>query len=49
VLQNVPASKAAQMLGMNAPQIYLAKHRVGLQVKRAAREIEAAMNQLVSV
>jgi RNA polymerase sigma factor (sigma-70 family) len=41
VLQNLPASEVARMLGLNAAQIYLAKHRVSVAVKRAAVEIEA--------
>jgi hypothetical protein len=31
------------MLGLNVAQVYLAKHRVGLAVKRAAAEIEAEL------
>jgi RNA polymerase sigma factor (sigma-70 family) len=39
VLREWPASKAAALLGLNAAQVYLAKHRVSQAVKRAARAI----------
>jgi RNA polymerase sigma-70 factor (ECF subfamily) len=45
VLQNLSAPEVARMLGLSAPQVYLAKHRVGLAVKRAAAELEREMNQ----
>jgi len=45
VLQNLSAPKVAQMLGLNAPQVYLAKHRIGLAVKRAVAELEREMNR----
>jgi RNA polymerase sigma factor (sigma-70 family) len=41
VLQNLPPRQVAQMLGLNAAQVYLAKHRVSAAVKRAAAEVEA--------
>jgi hypothetical protein len=34
------ASEVASMLGLSAAQVYLAKHRVSVAVKRAAREVE---------
>jgi RNA polymerase sigma-70 factor (ECF subfamily) len=43
VLQNIPAPEVAQMLGLNAAQVYLAKHRVSAAVKRAAADIEAEL------
>jgi RNA polymerase sigma factor (sigma-70 family) len=41
VLKEWPAAKVAATLGLNAAQVYLAKHRVAAAVKRAAREINA--------
>jgi len=41
VLQNLPPRRVARMLGLNAAQVYLAKHRVAAAVKKAAAEIEA--------
>jgi RNA polymerase sigma factor (sigma-70 family) len=43
VLRNVRASEVARMLGLNAAQVYLARHRVSAAVKRAAAEIEAEL------
>ena len=43
VLQEMSPGQVAQMLGMNAAQVYLAKHRVSAAVKRAVREIEVEM------
>lgn len=43
VLQDLPARQVAKMLGLNAAQVYLAKHRVSAAVKRAAKEFEAEM------
>lgn len=40
VLKEWPVAKVASTLGMNAAQVYLARHRVSLAVKRAARRIE---------
>jgi hypothetical protein len=34
------------MLGLNAAQVYLAKHRVSLAVKRAVTDLEAQSNRL---
>ena len=45
VLQNLPAQEVARMLGLNAAQVYLAKHRISLTVKRVAKELEAEMNR----
>ena len=39
VLKEWPASKVAALLGLNAAQVYLAKHRVSQAVKRAARAL----------
>lgn len=39
VLKEWPASKVAALLGLNAAQVYLAKHRVSQDVKRAAGAI----------
>jgi DNA-directed RNA polymerase specialized sigma24 family protein len=41
VLQNLSASEVARMLGLNAAQVYLAKHRMSAAIKRAVAEIEA--------
>lgn len=40
VLKEWPVAKVASTLGMNAAQVYLARHRVSQAVKRAARRIE---------
>lgn len=45
VLQNLPAGKVAQMLGLNAAQVYLAKHRMSLAVKRAVTELESELGR----
>ena len=39
VLKDWPASKVAATLGLNAAQVYLAKHRVAQAMKRAVRRI----------
>ena len=39
VLKEWPASKVAATLGMNAAQVYLAKHRVAQAMKRAVRHV----------
>jgi RNA polymerase sigma factor (sigma-70 family) len=39
VLKGWPASKVAATLGLNAAQVYLAKHRVAQAMKRAVRRI----------
>ena len=39
VLKKWPASKVAETLGLNAAQVYLAKHRVAQAMKRAVRRI----------
>lgn len=43
VLQSVRPPEVARMLGMNAAQVYLAKHRVSAAIKRAAGEIETEL------
>jgi RNA polymerase sigma-70 factor (ECF subfamily) len=40
VLRNMAPTEVASMLGLNAAQVYLAKHRVSAAVKRAAKLIE---------
>ncbi len=49
VLQNLPAGKVAQMLGLNAAQVYLAKHRMSLAVKRAVAELESEFGRSAMV
>ena len=44
VLQNLAAPEVARMLGLSAAQVYLAKHRVSLAVKRAAAELNRQMS-----
>lgn len=44
VLQNLPAQEVARMLGLSAAQVYLAKHRVGLAVKRSVAELDKEMS-----
>jgi RNA polymerase sigma factor (sigma-70 family) len=44
VLKNQRAPEVARMLGLNAAQVYLAKHRVSLCVKRAVAELDREMN-----
>jgi RNA polymerase sigma factor (sigma-70 family) len=45
VLQELPAGQVARMLGLNAAQVYLARHRISALVKRTARELEAEMGR----
>jgi RNA polymerase sigma factor (sigma-70 family) len=45
VLRNMRPSRVAKMLGLNAAQVYLAKHRVSAAVKRAAVEIESELGR----
>ena len=45
VLKEWPASKVAEVLGLNAAQVYLAKHRVAQAVKRAVRRIDEARSR----
>jgi RNA polymerase sigma-70 factor (ECF subfamily) len=45
VRQSLPASEVARMLGLNAAQVYLAKHRVSLAVKRAVAELETELGR----
>jgi len=42
VLKEWPTAKVAEVLGLNAAQVYLAKHRVAQSVKRAVRLINNA-------
>jgi len=39
-VQNLPAARVAKMLGLNAAQVYLAKHRIGAAVKREIQRLE---------
>jgi RNA polymerase sigma-70 factor (ECF subfamily) len=39
VLKGLPVRKVTETLGLNAAQVYLAKHRVSRAVKRVARQI----------
>ena len=43
VLQNQRPSEVARMLGLNAAQVYLAKHRLSAAVKRAVKQLEAEL------
>jgi RNA polymerase sigma factor (sigma-70 family) len=45
VLRNVKAPEVARMLGLNAAQVYLMRHRVSRAVKHAAAEIEAELKR----
>lgn len=45
VLQDLSAPKVARMLGLSAAQVYLAKHRIGMAVRRAVSELEREMNR----
>ena len=45
VLKEWPASKVAATLGLNAAQVYLAKHRVAQAMKRAVRRIDDERSQ----
>jgi RNA polymerase sigma factor (sigma-70 family) len=40
VLQELPPSRVARMLGLSVARVYLAKHRISAAVKRAARAVE---------
>lgn len=40
VCQGLPAAEVARMLGLNAAQVYLARHRVSKAVKQAVAQIE---------
>jgi RNA polymerase sigma-70 factor (ECF subfamily) len=42
VLKGWPVGKVASTLGLNAAQVYLAKHRVAQAVKRTARQLSEA-------
>jgi RNA polymerase sigma-70 factor (ECF subfamily) len=43
VLQELPAPEVARMLGLNAAQVYLVRHRMSATVKRAVKELEAEL------
>jgi RNA polymerase sigma factor (sigma-70 family) len=45
VLQELPAVKVGKMLGLNPAQVYLAKHRVGLSVRRKVKELEMELQR----
>lgn len=45
VLQELPVREVGRMLGLNAAQVYLAKHRISAAVKRAAAEIEIELSR----
>lgn len=45
VLQNLRATDVGRMLGLNVAQVYLAKHRVIVALKRAAAEIETELQR----
>ena len=45
VLKEWPVSKVAATLGLNAAQVYLAKHRVARAIKRAVRRINEERSQ----
>ena len=45
VLKDWPASKVAATLGLNAAQVYLAKHRVAQAMKHAVRRINDERSQ----
>jgi RNA polymerase sigma factor (sigma-70 family) len=45
VLKEWPAAKVAATLGLNAAQVYLAKHRVAQAMKRAVRKINDERSQ----
>jgi RNA polymerase sigma-70 factor (ECF subfamily) len=43
VLKGWGVKKTAEVLGINAAQVYLAKHRVGALVKKEVRGLESTM------
>jgi RNA polymerase sigma factor (sigma-70 family) len=49
VLKEWPASKVAATLGLNAAQVYLAKHRVAQAMKQAVRRINDERSQGMSI
>ena len=49
VLKDWPASKVAATLGLNAAQVYLAKHRVAQAMKQAVRRINNERSQGMSI
>jgi RNA polymerase sigma factor (sigma-70 family) len=46
VLQNVRPGEVARMLGLNAAEVYLARHRISAAIKRAAAELEAESRRI---
>jgi RNA polymerase sigma factor (sigma-70 family) len=48
VLKEWPVSKVAATLGLNAAQVYLAKHRVAQAMKRAVRRVNDERSQGIS-
>ena len=45
VLQELPVRQVAGMLGLNAAQVYLAKHRTNQAIKREAAQVRAELEQ----
>jgi RNA polymerase sigma factor (sigma-70 family) len=45
VLQNIPAGQVARMLGLSRAQVYLAKHRLTLTLRRTAARLEVELNR----
>jgi RNA polymerase sigma factor (sigma-70 family) len=43
VLKRLPTAEAARMFGLAVARVYLIKHRVGLAVKQAVKELELEM------
>jgi hypothetical protein len=43
-LQHWPVADVARTLRISAPQVYLAKHRVGALLKRELKKIERRLN-----
>lgn len=44
VLQRVPAAEVSGMLGINRAQVYLAKHRLSITLKRTVAQLERELN-----
>jgi RNA polymerase sigma-70 factor (ECF subfamily) len=43
VLQGVSAREVGRLLGLNAAQVYMAKHRVSSSLKRVVADLEAEL------
>lgn len=41
VFQNIPPAEVGRMLGLNIAQVYLAKHRIGVTLRRIMATVEA--------